>query len=201
MHRRYLVFLFTGLLAVGLTVLAGTRWVGSDARSRSPRHPHDLESLVKQDGQPFSFRHLKGRTTVVNFIFTHCPATCPLQTQELARVQRALSPELQSRVAFVSVSIDPARDTPPVLQAFAATLGVDLSSWSFVTGSPDEIESLNEHFSTQAKPTRAGQFDHRVAVYLLDADGRLVQTYTGEPLDERRLVREIETAEELFNHS
>jgi protein SCO1/2 len=203
MNRRYVIFLFTGLvvIALGLLAFATSRLLARDAFFRSPRHPHELGSLVTQDGKPFSFKHLKGRTVVLNFVFTHCPSSCPLQTKALAEVQRGLPPALRSRVAFVSVSVDPARDTPPVMKQFASTLGADLSNWSFVTGSPVEIEFLNEYFNAQVKPTVAGQFDHRIAVYLLAADYRLIQTYNGEPLDESRLIQEIETVDQLFNHS
>src|SRR5262245_14259863 len=82
--------------------------------------PHQLASLADQDGKPFSFTQLQGHTVVMNFIFTHCPVSCPQQTRALTAVQRALPKSLQGRVRFVSVSMDPARDTPPVLKQYAA---------------------------------------------------------------------------------
>jgi protein SCO1/2 len=97
--------------------------------------------------------------------------------------------------------MDPARDTPAVLKEYAAKMGARLSNWTFVTGSSKDIAALNDYFQAQVKPTDGGQFDHRIAVYLLDADQRLLQTYSGEPLDERRLATEIETVDRLFNKS
>lgn len=99
----------------------------------------------------FSFQRLRGRTIVMNFIFTHCAASCPLQVRALTAVQHALPADLSQRVQFVSVTMDPARDTPSVLKDYAARMGAQLENWSFVTGHPAEIAWLHQHFGAQVK--------------------------------------------------
>jgi protein SCO1/2 len=176
---------------------------GSPAQSTSPaspREPSELTSLLDQNGARFSFERLKGRTVVMNFIFTSCPVSCPLQTRALTNVQRALPRALHGRVQFVSVTVDPAHDRPAVLKQFALGVGADLTSWSFVTGDDDEIASLHQHFDARVKKLDSGGFDHRVAVYLIESHGRVIQRYTGD-LDQARLVKEIGEVDRLYNRS
>jgi protein SCO1/2 len=189
--------------AVGVAALVVAVTLGSWHRLRAHRlpsltTPDDLQSLVDQEGKSFSFVHLKGRTVVMDFIFTHCPSSCPMQLRALIGIQRALPAALQSHVQFVSVSMDPARDTPAVLKAYAASLGADLGNWSFVTGADQEITWLHQYFHLRVKPIEGGLFDHRVIVYLLDATGRLIQKYSGD-LDQARLIKEIGEVDSLFN--
>jgi protein SCO1/2 len=155
--------------------------------------------LVDQDGNGFSLEGLEGRTVVVNFIFTRCPSVCPTQTKALTRVQQGLPAELRARVRFVSVTVDPEHDTPVILRRYAAAQGAELSSWSFVTGPSAATDALGRRFKAEVKALGGGQFDHRAAVHLLDAKGRLVQTYSGPSPDEKRLVQEIETVDRMFN--
>ena len=89
--------------------------------------------LVDQNGQPFAVQGLRGQVVLFNFIFTSCPNVCPVQTQALAEVQRAIPAVDRDRVHFVSVSIDPEHDTPAVLHSFARRFNLDFSRWTFVT--------------------------------------------------------------------
>ena len=184
-------------LVVGAAALL--LWAG---RQRPPAagiaSPRQLTSLADQEGKRFSFDRLAGHTVVMNFVFTHCPVSCPLQTRALTAVQRALPASLQGRVQFVSVSMDPARDTPTVLKQFALAMGAGLTGWSFVTGNDDEITWLHNHYNAQVKRAAGGQFDHRVAVYLLDANQNLIQTYTGD-FDQARLAKEIGEVDHIYN--
>ena len=186
----------------GLVVVAAAAlslWAGRQRSSAAGiAAPNDLKSLVDQNGERFSFDRLKGHTVVMNFVFTHCPVSCPLQTRALAAVQRALPQALRGRVRFVSLTMDPARDTPAVLKQYARTMGADFTNWSFATGNEDEITWLNKHYNAQVKRTAGDQFDHRVAVYLLDANHNLIQTYTGD-FDQSRLTKEIGEVDSIYN--
>jgi len=204
MNRRVLAVVAAAscaLAAVGFSAFAFQAkrpWQPSQPAA-SPGDPRDLTSLVDQEGEPFSLQKLQGRTVVLNFIFTHCQTSCPLQVQALTAVQRALPAALSPRVQIVSVSIDPLRDTPDVLAQYAASMGARLDNWSFVTGHPRDISWLHQHFGAQVKRLGGDQFDHRVAAYLLDANGQFVQKYTGD-LDQLRLVKEIGDVDGLYNN-
>jgi protein SCO1/2 len=157
-------------------------------------------SLIDQDGRPFSLGALRGRTVVLNFIFTHCPSICPSQMQTLVEIQRSLPAAVAEQVRFVSISIDPERDTPEVLRHFAASLGVDGSRWTLVTGPAADLAELERNYGVRIKEPGASPFNHRVAIHLLGPDGRLLQTYTGV-VDRKRVAREIEDADRLFRGS
>jgi protein SCO1/2 len=186
--------------SIGLAILGAVIWVGTIAG-----HPFEAASvsaapsdgLSNQRGEPFAMDQLLGKSVVLNFIFTHCPGICPLQTQALRRVREALPESVRERVHFVSVSVDPERDTPQALSAFAAKHAVDQEHWTFVTGPARELSTLSQSYSAQALPAGAGPLDHRTEVRLISAEGRLMQAYTGNPLDEPRLAREIQTLDEL----
>jgi protein SCO1/2 len=189
-----------GIALVIASACAAAPAVKPPAPVASARQLDDLRSLVTQDGERFSFEGLKGRTVVMHFIFTHCPMSCPLQTTALASVQRKLPESLRGRVQFVSISVDPVRDTPPVLKDFGSAMGADFSNWSFVTGDSDEIAWLHRYFDARVKSLAGGQFDHRVAVYLIEGHGRVIQRYSGD-LDQPRLAREIAEVDRLYNKS
>jgi protein SCO1/2 len=188
-----------GAVVVALVVAGRPVDAASSAASSPASTRRASDRLLNQRGEPFAMDQLRGESVVLNFIFTHCPGICPLQTQALRRVRAALPESVRERVQFVSVSVDPERDTPEALAAFAAQQGADDERWSFVTGPAPELSALGESYSAHALPAGAGPLDHRTEVRLINAEGRLMQTYTGNPLDEPRLAREIQTVDEIFN--
>jgi len=77
--------------------------------------------LVTQDGKTVHFYAdlLKGKMVVINFIYTKCRDSCPMETAKLAQVQRLLGDRVGRDVFFYSISIDPERDTPAELKEYA----------------------------------------------------------------------------------
>lgn len=99
--------------------------------------PFELED---RNIQKISKDSLLGRVWVANFIFTHCPTQCPLIVQEVKKVQKAL--RLKENFRIVSITVDPARDTAPVLSKYADAIGADPFKWYFLTGQKNDIQSL-----------------------------------------------------------
>jgi len=95
--------------------------------------PAPAIALIDQGGDPFGDAQLLGRPWVANVIFTRCPTICPASTGRMIGLE-ARTRDLGDAVAFLSFSVDPAYDTPEVLTAYAASLGVDTSRWHFLTG-------------------------------------------------------------------
>jgi protein SCO1/2 len=97
-------------------------------------------TLTDQRGQPFGTRELQGKVWVADFIFTACQEACPLLSQKMAEVGRrahGLGPDFH----LVSISVDPARDTPAALAVYGARYGANPIAWSFLTGPADAIEA------------------------------------------------------------
>ena len=156
-------------------------------------------ALLDQSGRPFRVDSLRGKVVLFNFIFTRCPNICPVQTQALAEVQRTLPAPARDRVQFVSVSIDPQHDTPAVLLSFASRFKVDFARWTFVTGGTADIDRLADGLRLFAQNRERLPENHGTTLWLMDADGRLMQRYAGDPPEVPRLVRELDTLVKLTN--
>lgn len=96
--------------------------------------------LVDETGRAVNLASMKGSVTVYDFIFTNCAGTCPIMTNNM----RALTPKVakDAPVRFVSISIDPTRDTPAVLAAYAKRVRND-PRWTFLTGTRQDIVNLS----------------------------------------------------------
>src|SRR5207249_3781071 len=76
-------------------------------------------TLTSQDGAPVSLARLRGKVVALTFIYTLCTDTCPVLTPMMSFVQDRLGEDFGTKIAFVSITIDPERDTPEVLKAYA----------------------------------------------------------------------------------
>ena len=103
----------------------------------------DLE-LVTQNGEEVRFFTdvLKDKVVLINFVFTHCQDACPLITQKLLSTRDLLGEEVSARVHFISISIDPERDTPAALQSFMTKFKVPTDNWVFLTGEKQNVEHI-----------------------------------------------------------
>lgn len=136
-------------------------------------------ALIDQDGKSVSLASLRGHVLLLDFVYTHCPGPCPILTGRNVAVQRALPPELAEQVRFVSISLDPARDTPEAMRAYATARGADLARWSFLTGDTDAVVDVLERYGVGAKPGKNGEIDHLVITYVIDAEGRIARRFGG----------------------
>jgi cytochrome oxidase Cu insertion factor (SCO1/SenC/PrrC family) len=91
-------------------------------------------------GHPFNSRALSGKAWVADFIYTNCPAACPMMTAKMHGVEKKIHG--QENIRLVSISVDPERDTPPVLHAFAERYGGPTKQWIFLTGTPASIHQV-----------------------------------------------------------
>lgn len=155
-------------------------------------------ALDDQDGRRLDPGKLLGRTVLVSFVFTGCSSVCPMQTRALVELQQKLPDPLRERVQLLSVSIDPRHDTPAALKAYAESLGVDLRHWSFVTGSPADVQRVSDALSLfRPGPDVRVPDDHATTLWLIDPAGELRMRYRGNPPDVPRLVREITSLDAL----
>lgn len=96
-------------------------------------------SLVNRDGRSLRLADLAGSPWVADFVFTRCPASCPMMSARMARLNRDLPADLP--VHFVSFSVDPTHDTPEVLERYAAGFQAP-DRWLFLTGERQAIRDL-----------------------------------------------------------
>lgn len=97
-------------------------------------------TLVDETGKQVSLDAMKGSVTVYDFIFTSCTGTCPIMTNNMRELTAKV--EQDAPVRFVSISVDPARDTPQVLAEYAKRVRND-DRWTFLTGDRAAIVDLS----------------------------------------------------------
>jgi protein SCO1/2 len=147
--------------------------------------------LTDQDGRPLSLGSLRGKRVLLDFVYTSCPGPCPILTATHVAVQRRLPPELRESTRFVSISIDPERDTPEALRAYAEARGADLSGWSFLTGPPDLVAAVVGRYGVGSVRAPDGEIEHVVATFLIDPEGRIVRRYLGLDHDADELLADL----------
>ncbi len=130
--------------------------------------------LPDADGRRRTLAEFAGKVVVVFFGFTNCPDVCPTTLAELAEVRRRLGAD-GARVQPVFVTVDPARDTPELLKAYAANFGADVVA---LRGSDDEIKATAQHFRVfyaQVPNAETGRYtvDHTAGSYVFDPQGRV----------------------------
>lgn len=140
------------LSLLSLTAQAQEPWLEIGARDNSPLAAYQTQltlpdvSIIDSHQREHQLRALlRDRIAVVNFVFTSCATVCPALNGTMQALQRQLQERLGKEVILVSVSVDPARDTPEKLNAHAAKLGAG-ADWYWLTGKTAEMNQLLKAF-------------------------------------------------------
>jgi protein SCO1/2 len=150
-------------------------------------------TLTSHTGAAFDSRELEGKVWVADFIFTNCNGPCPRMSAQMRQIQDRLGARPDLR--FVSFTVDPRRDTPEVLSAYARRHGAR-EGWLFLTG---PVEKLHDLCRNQFKLGNVdGALDHSTRFVLVDRQGRIRGYYRSfdddlverVTLDAGRLARE-----------
>lgn len=130
--------------------------------------------LVAHTGQPFrSEAELKGKVWIADFVFTNCTGPCPRMGTQMRQVQKALAGV--NGIRLVSFTVDPKRDTPEVLAAYAKRYQAEPGRWFFLTGSKETLNDLS--FRVFHLATITEQLDHSTRFTLIDRRGRIRKYY------------------------
>ena len=153
-------------------------------------------NLINQNAEPYGTRQLEGRPWIADFIFTHCPGRCPMLTREMSKLQTELRGRGWDDVMLVSISVDPASDTPEALAAYAAKHGAKQDGWQFLTGTRDGIWSLSvDGFKlpvAEIEDTGEGPIVHSNRFVLADGQRQIRGYYDAFDADDRsKLLRDL----------
>jgi len=151
-------------------------------------------SFTNQNGEKITSDDLKGYIYVADFFFTSCPGFCPKLSADFEKVQQAFHDKPE--VKLVSFTVDPIRDSVPVLKKYSIKYHADPTRWYFLTGNRDSIYKLGEGgFKLPIVQDDAGQeqFTHSEKLVLVDGNGIVRKWYDGtNPLKVDTLMRDIE---------
>ena len=156
-------------------------------------------ALTNQHNAVITHTQLRGKPWLADIIFTRCPTFCPVLTQTMSQ----LRPNLPAELNYVTLTTDPAHDTPEILKAFATTHGSDEANWHFLTGpKPDLMKLAVDNLKLTALPVEPEKqtspndlFVHSRLIMLVDAQGRVRKHFE---YDAPELLKNIRTALEAL---
>jgi protein SCO1/2 len=138
-------------------------------------------TLTNQTRQPMRFAGLAGKVVAMNFIYTRCalPQFCLRITNHFGVLQKRFATELaRGRLALLTVTFDPERDTPEAMAAYAAPWKADPKQWQFLTGPVADVRRVNTMFGVDFFPDE-GLFNHSLRTAIVDRRGRLAASIEG----------------------
>lgn len=144
-------------------------------------------ALYDQEGRVVQSARFRGKQVMLNFIFSRCPVAtmCPASTLKMMGTQKLARETGVANIEFVSITLDPAYDTPAVLKEYATTRGIDPTNFSFLTGPENAIKDLLTQFGVIAEFDGA-LLKHTLSTLLIDENGRITHRADGsawEPQD------------------
>lgn len=144
------------VVATVLCVLGCASAFAQDEIQRAREYFTNIE-LIDQNGQIVRFFDdvLKDHVVVINFIFTNCDSACPLMTAKLSVVRDQFEGKIDDPIRFVSLSIDPERDTPAAMKAFAQKYQADHDGWLWLTGPAENLDAIIKRLGQHSSETEA----------------------------------------------
>ena len=176
---------------------AAARPVAEGVHVLAPGDPVPTVALTNQSGQPASLADWTDAAGVVTFIYTRCPLPdfCPLMDARFAEIQGLASADavLAGKVRLLSVSFDPANDTPAVLTAHAAKAGAK-PGWAFATAPAAIVDRFAAEFGVNVIRETDGSITHNLRTAVIGPDGRVAAVYSGNDWTAAQLVDDLRRA-------
>jgi protein SCO1/2 len=140
----------------------------SNPTSKLPKYDQvPAFAMVDSDGHPFQSRELSGKVWIADFIYTNCPAECPMMSARMHSLEKQLP--AGDDIRLVSISVDPDRDTPSALKEFAGHYGAPTPRWLFLTGSAATVHQIA--YKTFHVGDVIGKMQHSTKFVLVDKHG------------------------------
>lgn len=172
------------LLSIVLVIIAAIIWIKFLNTEKTPTAAENSRALIggsfeltDHNGQPVTDKDFSDKYMIVYFGYTYCPDVCPMDLQIMADAYRALSPELQSELNPVFVSVDPERDTVDVMAEYVGFFHQDMIG---LTGTVEQINSIKKVYrvyAAKADDSPDYLVDHTAYTYLMDKDGTLLKHF------------------------
>ncbi|MCX7106830.1 MAG: SCO family protein [Methylococcales bacterium] len=185
------------ILLTGLAVNLGwgsLAWAAPPGSAWGANYFPNVE-LVTQDGKKVRFYDdlIKDKVFAINFIYTRCTDSCPLETAALRKVQKALGDRMGKDVVFYSISIDGVRDKPEELKDYAERFNVG-PGWTFLTGRPEDVTLLRQKLGMYRSDGQAEKALNEHGISILMGNEQAGQWIKRSPFEETKaLVRVLGT--------
>ena len=153
-------------------------------------------ALYNQFGDLVKSSDLRGKTCVINFIFTRCmnPRMCPAATMRMQQLQELAKEQGVEDVLFISMTLDPDFDTPGVFNAYAADRGIDGSNFYFLGGPNAVLFDLKEQLGILASKDPKVIINHTMRTIIVSPSGEIVYEVPGSMWDKGDFLKRIKRA-------
>lgn len=191
---------------LGVALIAGLAWsidAGlAEARAFDARSALDLSEkavggslgrhrLRTPDGRMVSLDSYRGKPLVVSLIYTGCADICPTVSETLARAAQAGRAAMgDDSFRIITVGFDARNDTPARMRAYAASRGLDLAGWDFLSADAATVDALARDLGFTFFPSPKG-FDHMSQTSIVDAEGVVYRHVYGANFDPPQLIEPL----------
>jgi len=168
--------------------------ITNSAATSNSKNPLRNYKFTNELGHSVSLSDFRGQAIALTFFFTRCPIPefCPRLSRNFEQVQRKLSSmeNAPTNWHLLSVTFDPAHDTPDVLKAYGASYQFDPEHWSFLTGPQDKIAEFARLCDVKFDPDN-GLFNHNFRTLIIDASNHLQMVFPTSGDISESIVQEL----------
>lgn len=168
--------------------------------NKSLEEPNELPGLsiynlegewLTQNAAKVKLENFRGNVVVVGMIYLSCRSACPIIISDMMNIEKRLPAEDLKKIAFLLITIDPENDTPEVLKKAAEDYKLDVSRWTILNGSDENIRELAATLSFKYKKTDPIDFAHSNLISVLDQNGVFIYQQTGLETDNSGTINQI----------
>lgn len=153
--------------------------------------------MVNQNGKPTALTDFRGKAVLITFIDTECTDDCPVISHLFAEIdqQLAKNPKAYAASDLITISIDPAHDTPAVLHAYGLKYlngkASGFQHWQFVHLTPANLKRIATAFGVSYEQVK-GDIEHTMVISLIAPDNTLQQSWSGDDWDPKVIAQAVE---------
>jgi protein SCO1/2 len=160
-------------------------------------------TVLNQSGRTLSLHQFRGKVLVLTFIYTRCTLSdfCPRMSQNFAEIDKALAadPTLYARTHLLTISFDPAHDTPAVLKSYGSSYTgrythETFQHWDFAAPTLAELTPMEQFFDLGVTPGPNGILQHSLATLVINADGKVAAFYPSNDWTVADILTKIKAA-------
>jgi protein SCO1/2 len=159
---------------IGFPVLAAVALTTQVSSEPSERSVYQLDSKwVEDNGRGLRLGALEGNMQLLALIYTTCEGSCPITVKAMQMFSTHMPDDIKDRIRFLLVTVDPEKDTLPVLRQYRRDMKLD-RHWKLLRGSAEDVRELAAVLGFNYEQIESGQFAHSNLVTVLDARGEIV---------------------------
>jgi protein SCO1/2 len=197
------------VIVIGLLLVPMGRGEDAPLFQKPTVVPHELNigdmmpdvPLRGRDGCEVHLRDFLGKAVAINFFYSRCTVAtfCPLVSRNFDEAQTLLARmHVREQCHLLSLSLDPARDTPEILAAYAKGYHANSDLWTFATASEADLHDLGDAVGLEFK-WAGDRLDHNLRTVIVDSHGCIRHVFRGDGWTPQELVAELRAAAHRFH--